>query len=37
MVVENSVSIGAMQLSDASPEKLKRLMTESELALRQDI
>jgi 2-polyprenyl-6-methoxyphenol hydroxylase-like FAD-dependent oxidoreductase len=37
MVVENSVSIGAMQLSDASPEKLKQLMMESELALRQDI
>jgi 2-polyprenyl-6-methoxyphenol hydroxylase-like FAD-dependent oxidoreductase len=36
-VVENSVSIGAMQLSDASPERLKKLMTESELALRQDI
>jgi 2-polyprenyl-6-methoxyphenol hydroxylase-like FAD-dependent oxidoreductase len=37
MVVENSVSIGAMQLSDASPENLKKLMSESELALRQDI
>jgi 2-polyprenyl-6-methoxyphenol hydroxylase-like FAD-dependent oxidoreductase len=37
MVVENSVSIGAMQLGDASPDKLKKLMAESELALRADI
>jgi 2-polyprenyl-6-methoxyphenol hydroxylase-like FAD-dependent oxidoreductase len=37
MVVENSVQIGQMELSHASPDKLKALMAESEIALRAEI
>ena len=37
MVVENSVEIGQMELHHHSPDKLKKLMAESEAALRADI
>jgi 2-polyprenyl-6-methoxyphenol hydroxylase-like FAD-dependent oxidoreductase len=37
MVVENSVRIGEMELTHADPARLKALMAESELALRQAI
>jgi 2-polyprenyl-6-methoxyphenol hydroxylase-like FAD-dependent oxidoreductase len=37
MVVENSVEIGQMELTHASPDKLKALMAESETALRTEI
>jgi 2-polyprenyl-6-methoxyphenol hydroxylase-like FAD-dependent oxidoreductase len=37
LVVENSVQIGAMEQTHADPVALKRLMAESEAALRQDI
>jgi 2-polyprenyl-6-methoxyphenol hydroxylase-like FAD-dependent oxidoreductase len=37
MVVENSVAIGQMELDHASPEKLRGLMAQSEIALRADI
>jgi 2-polyprenyl-6-methoxyphenol hydroxylase-like FAD-dependent oxidoreductase len=37
LVVENSVRIGQMEQTHADPAALKRLMTESEVALREDI
>lgn len=37
MVVENSVQIGRMQQTDASPDKLKALMADSERALLADV